>query len=319
VRRTILVVLVVLNLLLLGIMAFKVPDEPTRIDAIGSLEGLPQELRRALEPGDDFLPMNKPGPHDWLANHPEPGQSFDQYVKQGFVKPDKRRNKIYLLPIGEFAEGKSPSLTSLKQCASGYFGLDVKVLAAIDATGHGFTTRTNPYTEKRQILTHDILSLLKKKLPGDAFCILGITMEDLYPDPDWNFVFGMASLYERVGVFSFARYDPAFYGDKRGKDYRQVLLRRSCKVLTHETGHMFGLKHCTFYQCGMAGSNHLEESDARPIHLCPVCLRKLQYNIGFDVVDRYRKLEKFYRRFDLDPEASWIRQRIEHIQGKQKK
>jgi archaemetzincin len=35
-------------------------------------------------------------------------------------------------------------------------------------------------------------------------------MEDLYPDPAWNFVFGQASLRERVEVFSFARYDPAF-------------------------------------------------------------------------------------------------------------
>jgi archaemetzincin len=33
-------------------------------------------------------------------------------------------------------------------------------------------------------------------------------MEDLYPEPSWNFVFGQASLNERVGVYSFARYGP---------------------------------------------------------------------------------------------------------------
>jgi len=41
-------------------------------------------------------------------------------------------------------------------------------------------------------------------------CMLGITMIDLYPQPSWNFVFGLALPEQRapvggVGVFSFAR------------------------------------------------------------------------------------------------------------------
>lgn len=51
---------------------------------------------------------------------------------------------------------------------------------------------------------------------------------------------------------------------------------RFLQVMTHEVCHMFGLKHCIWMQCLMNGSNHLEESDRRPPHLCPVCLRKLQ-------------------------------------------
>jgi len=96
-------------------------------------------------------------------------------------------------------------------------------------------------------------------------------MTDLYPEPSWNFVFGQASLRERVGVYSFARYDSAFYGEARDRDYETLLLRRSCKVLAHETGHMFGLAHCIYFNCLMNGSNHLAESDRRPLHLCPVC------------------------------------------------
>ena len=64
-------------------------------------------------------------------------------------------------------------------------------------------------------ISTDVLNFLRTKLPSDAFCILAVTMEDLYPDPTWNFVFGQASLTERIGVYSFARYDPAFYGEKR--------------------------------------------------------------------------------------------------------
>lgn len=32
---------------------------------------------------------------------------------------------------------------------------------------------------------------------------------------------------------------------------------------------------CIWYRCLMNGSNHLGEADARPLHLCPVDLRKL--------------------------------------------
>ena len=140
-------------------------------------------------------------------------------------------------------------------------------------------------------------------------------MQDLYPEPSWNFVFGMASLRERVGVFSFARYDPAFYGRQAGAAAAATMLRRSCKVLAHETGHMFGLRHCIHFQCGMNGSNHLAESDSRPIHLCPICLRKLQHAVGFDHVARYRALEAFYQRVGLKPEAAWVRRRLAFIEG----
>jgi len=155
----------------------------------------------------------------------------------------------------------------------------VKMLAPV--TFERLVSRTNRMTKRRQILTGDILSLFKTRLPSDAFCLLSITMEDLYPEPSWNFVFGEAAPRERVGVYSFARYDPAFFRQPRDANYRALLLRRSAKVLAHETAHMFGLRHCIYFHCVMNGSNHLEESDARPMHLCPVCLRKLQFSIGF--------------------------------------
>jgi len=62
--------------------------------------------------------------------------------------------------------------------------------------------------------------------------------------------------------------------------------------MVHEIGHMFGLKHCIFYDCVMNGSNHLEESKKRTFHECPVCLRKLQSAVGFNIVERYKALWK---------------------------
>lgn len=47
-------------------------------------------------------------------------------------------------------------------------------------------------------LIGQILTFLKKKKPEDAFCVVGITMIDLYPRDSWNFVFGQASLTEGI-------------------------------------------------------------------------------------------------------------------------
>ena len=59
---------------------------------------------------------------------------------------------------------------------------------------------------------------------------------------------------------------------------------------------MFGVRHCIYYECLMNGSNHLQESDSRPLELCVVCLRKLQSNIKFDILERYKKLHEFVQK-----------------------
>ncbi|EDY16810.1 hypothetical protein CfE428DRAFT_5619 [Chthoniobacter flavus Ellin428] len=71
--------------------------------------------------------------------------------------------------------------------------------------------------------------------------------------------------------------------------------------------------HCTYYSCVMNGSNHLAESDSRPLHLCPVCLRKLQWSTGFDVVARYTALEKASRAAGLMDEAEWLNRQLETL------
>jgi archaemetzincin len=301
-----------------GAMSSQVTNEDQRMRAIGSTKDLAPMLQRALDPADDFEPLPAPGPSDWLAAHPEPGQSFAQFVQSKPNQPDKKRRIIYLQPLGEFRPGQSPPLDLLRDYAAAYFTLEVRVLPTGDLREQAITTRRNPTTQNRQLLTTDILAALQKRIPQDAFCVLGITMEDLYPEPSWNFVFGQASLRERVGVYSFARYDPAFYGAPRGGDYAETLLRRSGKVLVHETGHMFGLAHCVYFRCVFNGSNHLAESDARPLHECPVDLHKLHQSLGFDVVHRYADLGRFYRKVGFDDEAAWTAKRLAWIVGPEK-
>ncbi len=296
-------------------MAFEVPNAQKRLEAIGPVADLPPSLRKALDPASQFEPVPAPGPSDWLAAHQESGQSFQQFLQSRPNRPDAKRRIIYLQPLGDFPPGKAPPEDLLREYAAAWFVMNVRILPRLVITDAGLTLRRNPTTQNRQLLTADILELLKKKVPEDAFCLLGITMEDLYPDPSWNFVFGQASLRERVGVYSFARYDPAFYGQPRGPDYEKTLLRRSCKVLVHETAHMFGLQHCIYFRCVLNGSNHLAESDARPMHVCPVDLHKLQHSIGFDVGKRYATLLQFYDKAGFDDERDWTRARLKWILG----
>lgn len=302
-------------ILLLSAMAsqFTPPTRGQQLAAIGLTMRLPQPLQRALEPRDDFQPLPEPQPSDWLRNHAEAGQTFDQFTRSLPNRPDNHRNKLYIQPLGGFNGSDAPSLDQLRRFTAAFFMMEVVVLPPSGQAQHHLTSRRNPYTGQIQLLTSDILKLLVTQVPEDAFALLGITMSDLYPDPSCNFVFGQASPRDRVGVYSFARYDPRFYGEALSARSHKLMLRRSCKVLAHETGHMFGIDHCVWFRCLMNGSNHLAESDARPLHLCPVDLRKLQWSIGFDVVKRYRRLLHFNRQEGFEDEAQWLDKRLRFI------
>jgi len=299
-------------------IAFEQPTTEERLKAIGPTDALPRALKRALTI-EGFAPLCAPRQQDWLAVHPESGQAFEEFRREQPNRPDAQRRIIYLQLLESFSEEHSPSTEMLRQYAAAFFQMEVKILLPVNLVPGDFTSRTNRITTRRQILTRDVLRWLQGRLPEDAFCVLGITMEDLYPDPSWNFVFGEASFRERVGVFSFARYDPAFYGRTQDGDYQKLLLRRSAKVLTHETAHMFGIAHCIYFKCVMNGSNYLQESDARPVPLCPVCLRKLQWSIWFDVVKHYEQLHQFCQRAGFEDEGAWIARRLKELREEEHK
>jgi archaemetzincin len=108
-------------------------------------------------------------------------------------------------------------------------------------------------------------------VPKDAYCMLTVTMQDLYPYDSWNYVFGWANYVSRTGVFSFGRYHPDFDNDYYGEEddakeseesqqkKENQLLENACYVMVHEIGHMYGMTHCTFYECIMNGFNSYEE------------------------------------------------------------
>jgi archaemetzincin len=100
---------------------------------------------------------------------------------------------------------------------------------------------------------------LKQIKPPSAFCILGISNVDLYKE-GFNFLYGLAFKKAGTGIFSFARYDPAFEGQKPDP---QSWFMRSTYVMVHELSHLFGLAHCIYYECTMNGVAHSEEQIRR--------------------------------------------------------
>lgn len=291
-------------------MGFVPPGPNERRRAVGPLDGLPCELARAFDPGRDFDPVPVPGAHDWLGVARERGQTFESFVRTASNRPDGTRCRLYLRPFGTFSSEELRFVDGLVAFARAFFVHDVGRLSPLAADA-SIGTRHNRYTGVLQLKTRDILARLARDVPADALAVLAVTPHDLYPHDTWNFVFGEALLDDRVGVFSIARYDPRFYG--QAATDATLVLRRSCKVLAHETCHMLGILHCVFFNCLMSGSNHLAESDRRPLHLCPVDLRKLHWALGFDPVERYRGLLAFWRAAGVADEAAWVERRLEYV------
>lgn len=53
------------------------------------------------------------------------------------------------------------------------------------------------------------------------------------------------------------------------------------------------MAHCSYFACAMNESKSVLQAESQPLFLCPVCLRKLQKAIGFDIVERYKALCSF--------------------------
>jgi archaemetzincin len=258
-----------------------------------------------------FEKKRKPAPGDWLASFHEHGQTFAEYVAQEPMGLTDKRHVIVLQPIGEFTAEERTVLEKLGEFTSAYFQLPARVATPVPLPDDGFRPRRAGSLAWTQYSTLTLMkSVLLPRLPRDAVCYLGVTMSDLYPDENWNFVFGQASFAERVGVYSLIRYTNRFWGRPETDESKSQLLRRSFKILAHETGHMFSIAHCTVNECLMNGSNSLEEMDRNTLHLCPVCLRKLQWNLKFDVRRHYRQLRDIYNQSDYDDLAKWIDRRL---------
>lgn len=143
----------------------------------------------------------------------------------------------------------------------------------------------------------EINQALKDYRVNNTFCILAITNVDLYPSEEGNFVFGLADMSSSCGVFSFSPSRHAAMNAEMNvaglsrEEMTNILMKRSSGNMVHEIVHMFGLRHCVYYECTMNGANGPFEGDRAPNRtLCPVCLCKLKCNAKFDCRERFVEL-----------------------------
>ncbi|MEI8381183.1 MAG: archaemetzincin [Planctomycetota bacterium] len=267
-------------------------------------------LQAVLKAKSQILPLHekkKPNqPGDWLEQHKETGQSFDEFMARKKGRVCQQYRAIYIQPLGEFSKSQRAVVVQTEDFMARFFGMPVELLpdkSLADLPEQA--RRVHPTWNVSQVLsTHLLDHVLKPLRPKDAVAVLGLTAEDLWPGQNWNFVFGQASLSDRVGVWSLHR-----NGNVDGSfDEKRLFLRRTLKTAAHETGHMLGIPHCVAFECGMNGSNNLSESDRQPLEFCPECQAKISWTCSCSLRTRYQKLAEFGRRHELhDDVECWTR------------
>lgn len=255
--------------------------------------------------------LGKPKPGEWLAEHKEDGQTFDEYVSCGPVTPNGKRTVIHVQPLGKFTDTQREIVKLTADFLKRYYQRPVMIpddlpLSVIPDKAR----RQHPTWGMDQILSTYVLDdVLAPRLPDDAAAYIAFTASDLWPGRGWNFVFGQASLRERVGVWSIYRNGEPDEGEEQ---FRLCLLR-TLKTATHETGHMFSMQHCIKYECNLCGSNNREESDAKPLEVCPECVAKICWATGCDPVKRFEDLAEFCCEQRLVAEAEFYERSIEAV------
>jgi archaemetzincin len=241
-----------------------------------------------------FQRKRPPQPGEWLAEHKEPGQTYREFRATTPRPAASLYSTLRIVPIGALSKGQQEVLHLVTDFLQPFFGLKLALnpTVPLEAIPED-STRRQSLDGPPQLLTTYLLNtvLLPLRQATDA-AVLAITAADLWPGPGWNFVFGQAALKERVGVWSMAR-----NGDADGeRNMRRQCALRTTMTATHETGHMFGIRHCITYECGMNGSNHSEERDRQPLEFCPECQPKLWWTCRLDPLERSRALADVARR-----------------------
>jgi len=277
----------------------------------------PVEFERCWPCFPDLPPA---GPCDWFGNgqpgeDERRGQPLKRFLQPGPHRsfPTTRCKRIYLQPLGDVSG--APDAKVLRDLMQRWFLLECVVLPAPKkAELAGITRNPDGCGYGPQLECPSAAALLHAIKPKDSFIVLGYTMEDICDtNKGFQFLFGQAHLDLGCGLFSFARYTDDVHRDS------PRFLRRCGMVLCHEALHLFGVRHCVYASCVMNGSNHLDESEARPFALCPVDLRKLQLTLDqaktdgkaslpVDLASRERALGAFFEAHGLAEDACFSRQ-----------
>jgi archaemetzincin len=255
--------------------------------------------------------LSRPHSSEWRYNHKEKFQTFDGFQKLKKIKPEAEKNIIYLQPIGGFNDLQEKQIKLTKEYLKIYFQLETKILPTISNEIFPKNVRRISKNGQEQILAGYVLdSVLIRRKPKDAVVFMGITERDLFPKPEWNYVFGLASYQNGVGVTSMYRFAD---GNLSESNFNKSL-ERLIKISSHEIGHMFGISHCLNANCVMNGTNSLSETDAHFARACSLCQYKLNSSLKYDDKKRLLELKKFFEENSFNAELSRIGKDLNLVQ-----
>ncbi|CAM2944416.1 Zn-dependent protease [Chryseobacterium flavum] len=260
---------------------------------------------------NDIKLSSSPKPGSWQYNHEEHFQTFADFQKLKKIKPVPGKGTIYLQPIGQFDKLQKKEIILIQHYLKTYFQLETKVLSVLSNTIFPEKVKRISKEGQEQVLAGYVLdSILIKRKPKDAIVLMGITEKDLFPLPEWNYVFGLASYKDGVGVTSIYRFAD---GQLTDSNFNKSLLRL-IKISSHEIGHMFGISHCLNANCVMNGTNSLSETDYHLARACSLCQRKLNSSIHYDNKKRLHELKDFFEEQHLNTEFSLAQQDLNLLQ-----
>jgi archaemetzincin len=272
-------------------------------------ENLFADLEQVLAPCRQALPAPRPG--DWRRTHVERNQPFEAYRRGRPARQTARRKALYLSRVGALTAAQGRVVAATAEYLAVFFDLPVRAGADFDpAAFPSFAVRQHPYLGRPQLLTNHLVNeVMWLDRPEEALICLAVTAWDLWSadagGDHWVYVLGEA-FGGHAGVWSLRYLGDPGAGEKA---YRRCL-KRSFATATHEAAHVLGLDHCVDARCNMNGANCLSEADGHPLHLCPLCLRKLCWNRQVDLLPYLRRLSDFFGRGEFPDEAEWYERMI---------
>jgi len=169
---------------------------------------------------------------------------------------------IILISYGQF---DTDFLTSIADCVTKEYQLPVSV-------EEKYIDLTNFYDPgRRQYDGNKLLKEIDSIYFFESIKRIGLFRVDLFI-PILTYIFGQAFLNGRTGIVSTYRLKNELYGIEAND---KLLLERFKKVIIHELGHTFGLKHCYSPSCVMLSSTYMEDIDQKNTNLCVKCRAEL--------------------------------------------
>lgn len=265
----------------------------------------------SIKPND--IKLQDPLLGEWRFYNNEAHQHFEDYKKANPAKANSGITKLYLLPLGSFTPLQLKGIELTREYLQIFFQLKTEILEPVSDLAIPDTAKRTGRDSNIQLHTPYIFKqFLKGKIPPNGYALMAISEKDLYPDPAWNFVFGIASYTDRIGVSSIFRYQ----GDGLTNTNFSLFLKRLIGTSSHEIGHMFSIHHCVNASCVMNGSNSLAESDRHTLRLCSECQQKLHWNISYNNKARLKELIAWCRRNQLQDELLYLEKDRKAAEGK---